>query len=106
MHKLFNYFRHRHDATLLLGALLLLLVALFNPTVPVKRDIYSYIFVTDISQSMNVVDKSLNGKPVSRIAFMQDTLHKVIGELDCGQDRRLLEQRGGPARGTAPGRVG
>jgi mxaL protein len=84
MHKIFNYFRHRHDATLLLAALLLLLVALFNPTVPVKRDIYSYIFVTDISQSMNVVDKSLNGKPVSRMAFMQDTLHKVISELDCG----------------------
>ena len=84
MHKLFNYFRHRHDAALLLAALLVLVVALFNPTVPVKRDIYSYIFVTDISQSMNVVDKTLNGKPVSRMVFMQDTLHKIIGELECG----------------------
>ncbi len=84
MHKLFNYFRHRHDAALLLGALLLLIIALFNPKIPVKRDIYSYLFVTDISQSMNVVDKTLNGKPVSRMAFMQDTLHKVIGELPCG----------------------
>jgi mxaL protein len=41
MHKLFNYFRHRHDAALLLGALLLLIVALFNPKIPIKRDIYS-----------------------------------------------------------------
>jgi len=84
MHKLFNYFRHRHDAALLLAALLLLVIALFNPKIPIKRDIYSYIFVTDISQSMNVVDKSLNGKPVSRMVFMQDTLHKLIGELPCG----------------------
>lgn len=84
MHKLFNYLRHRHDAALLLGALLLLVIALFNPKLPVKRDIYSYIFVADISQSMNVVDKSLNGKPVSRMAFMQDTLHKLVGELPCG----------------------
>lgn len=84
MHKLINYFRHRHDAALLLAALLLLIIALFNPKIPVKRDIYSYIFVADISQSMNVVDKTLNGKPVSRMVFMQDTLHKLISELPCG----------------------
>lgn len=84
MHKLFNYLRHRHDAALLLAALLLLVIALFNPKIPLKRDIYSYIFVTDISQSMNVIDKTLNGKPVSRMVFMQDTLHKLIGELPCG----------------------
>lgn len=84
MHKLFNYFRHRHDAALLLAALLLLVVALFNPKIPIKRDIYSYIFVADISQSMNVIDKSLNGKPATRIAFTQNMLHKLIGELPCG----------------------
>lgn len=84
MHKLFNYFRHRHDAALLLAALLLLITALFNPKIPVKRDIYSYMFVVDISQSMNVIDKKLDGKPATRIAFTQDMLHKVIGELPCG----------------------
>lgn len=84
MHKLLNYFRHRRDASLLLAALLLLVIAMFNPKIPVKRDIYSYILVTDISQSMNVVDKTLNGKPVSRMVFMQDMLHKLVGELPCG----------------------
>jgi mxaL protein len=84
MHKLFNYFRHRHDAALLLAALLLLIIALFNPKIPIKRDIYSYIFVADISQSMNVIDKKLNGKPATRMAFTQDTLHKLVGELPCG----------------------
>ena len=84
MHKLFNYFRHRHDAALLLGALLLLIIALFNPKIPIKRSIYSYMFVADISQSMNVIDKSLNGKPATRMAFTQDTLHKLVGELPCG----------------------
>lgn len=84
MHKLINYFRHRHDAALLLAAFLLLVIALFNPKVPIKRDIYSYILVADISQSMNVVDKTLNGRPVSRMVFMQDMLHRLIGELPCG----------------------
>lgn len=83
-HKLISYFRHRRDVTLLTAALLLLIVALFNPKIPVKRDIYSYILVADISQSMNTVDKTLNGKPVSRMVYMQDMLHRLIGELPCG----------------------
>jgi len=84
MHNLYNYFRHRRDVTLLTAALLLLVIALFNPKIPIKRDIYSYMLVADISQSMNTVDKTLNGKPVSRIAFMQDVMHRMIGELPCG----------------------
>lgn len=84
MHNLYNYFRHRRDVTLLLAALLLLIVALFNPKIPIKRDIYSYMLVADISQSMNTVDKTLNGKPVSRMVFMQDLMHRLIGELPCG----------------------
>ncbi len=84
MHNLYNYFRHRRDVTLLTVALLLLIIALFNPKIPIKRDIYSYMLVADISQSMNTVDKSLNGKPVSRMVFMQDMMHRMIGELPCG----------------------
>ena len=84
MHNLYNYFRHRRDVTLLTVALLLLIIALFNPKIPIKRDIYSYMLVADISHSMNTVDKSLNGKPVSRMAFMQDMMHRMIGELPCG----------------------
>jgi len=84
MHTLYNYFRHRRDVSLLALALILLVVGLFNPKIPVKRDIFSYMFVVDISQSMNVVDKTLNGKPVSRLVYLQDTLHKVISELPCG----------------------
>jgi len=68
----------------LLAAFTLLVIALFNPTIPVKRNIYSYIFAVDISQSMNVVDKTLNGKPVSRLVYIQDTLHKLVSELPCG----------------------
>jgi mxaL protein len=84
MHKFINYLRHRRDIALLTAALLLLVVSLFNPKIPIKRDIYSYIFVVDISQSMNVMDMSLNGKPASRLTYLQDTLHQLVGELPCG----------------------
>ena len=84
MHKLFNYLRHRRDITLLCIALILLIIALFKPTVPIKRDIYSYILVADISQSMNVKDMSILGKTVSRMEYQQFLLHRIIGEMPCG----------------------
>ena len=84
MKKLFNYLRHRRDISLLCVALLLLIAALFKPTMPLKRNVYSYIFVTDISQSMNVIDMPLNGNLVSRMQYQQHLLHRVMGELPCG----------------------
>jgi mxaL protein len=84
MRKIVSYLRHRHDTALLAAALILLIAALFKPTVPIKRDIYSYLLVADISQSMNVMDKELNGKPVSRIAYTQDVLHNLVGSMPCG----------------------
>lgn len=82
--KLFNYLRHRRDLALLTAALLLLIVAIFKPTIPIKRDIYSYLLVADISQSMNVKDMSILGKPVTRMEYQKHLLHRVIGELPCG----------------------
>lgn len=82
--KVFNYVRHRKDMALLAAAFILLVVAMFKPTVPIKRNIYSYIFVVDITQSMNVMDKTLNGQPVSRMDYTQDMLHRLISSLPCG----------------------
>jgi mxaL protein len=84
MKKLFNFLRHRRDVTLLGAALVLLVIALLKPTIPVKRNIYSYMLVADISQSMNVVDMQLNGKPVSRMQYQQYLLHRIVGEMPCG----------------------
>jgi mxaL protein len=84
MHKILNYFRHRKDTALLLAAFVLLVAAIFKPTLPIKRDIYSYLLVADISQSMNVVDMELGGKPATRMAYTQDMLHRIISEMPCG----------------------
>jgi mxaL protein len=82
--KLINYLRHRRDITLLSIALLLLIIAMLKPTWPIKRDIYSYLLVADISQSMNVKDMSILGKPVTRMEYQKHLLHRIIGELPCG----------------------
>jgi mxaL protein len=66
------------------AALLLLLCALLLPTVNLPRKTYSYIVVFDITQSMNVEDYDLDGKPVSRLAFAKEAVRRALRELPCG----------------------
>lgn len=83
MKKLVAYFKTNRDTALLSSAMLLLLLAMFEPTIPVKHNIYSYFLVADISQSMNAVDMRINGKPVSRIAYTQQLMHETVASLPC-----------------------
>lgn len=84
MNKLVEYLRHRRDAALLAGAFVLLIAAAFKPSIPLPRNIYSYILVADISQSMNVVDASINGKSASRMAYTKYVLHHIVANMPCG----------------------
>lgn len=83
MKKLITFLRSRRDVSMLAAAFLLLIIAAFKPTIPLPRNIYSYILVVDISQSMNVEDATLNGKSTSRIAYTQAMLHQVIANMPC-----------------------
>lgn len=71
------------DLLLLLAVLTLLLLALLKPSVPVKRDIHSYFFIVDITQSMNAVDMQVNGKPASRLDHTKQLLRETISSLPC-----------------------
>jgi mxaL protein len=84
MNKVLSYLRSRRDAALLASAFVLLIAAAFKPSLPLPRNIYSYILVADISQSMNVVDTSLNGKQVSRMEYTQYMLHHIVANMPCG----------------------
>jgi mxaL protein len=84
MKKLIAYFKSQRDSALLGSAMLLLILAMFHPTVPIKHNIYTYLLVADISQSMNTVDMTIDGKPASRISHTQKILHEVVSSLPCG----------------------
>lgn len=84
MKNFFQYIKKNRDSALLSGALVLLVIAMFKPTVPLKHNIYSYLLVADISQSMNAVDMKLDGKPVSRLAYTQRLMHEAVSSLPCG----------------------
>jgi mxaL protein len=75
--------QHR-DTSKLLVAFCLLLLALFQPAIPIKHSIYSYFMVIDITQSMNVVDMKINGKPASRLNYTKQMLRETIATMPCG----------------------
>lgn len=81
---LIAYARHHRDFVLLAVAVLLLVIALWRPTVRIQRDIYSYLLVVDITQSMNTQDMKVDGKTVSRIVYTRRLLHDLIGSMPCG----------------------
>jgi len=62
----------------------LLILALFQPSIPFKHNIYSYFFVIDITQSMNVVDMKINSKPASRLDYTKQMLRDTVSALPCG----------------------
>lgn len=84
MQDLFEFFRKNKDSALLGGALLLLVVALFRPTVPIKHDIFTYMLVADISQSMNTPDITVGSNKISRMDHTQKLMHEVVSSLPCG----------------------
>lgn len=65
-------------------ALAFLLIALLTPTLQLPRDTYSYVIFLDISQSMNVEDYELQGKPASRLDFARHSVRLALRELPCG----------------------
>jgi mxaL protein len=76
--------KQRREVVLLCSALLLLLIALFRPSVPIQRDIHTYLLVVDITQSMNTEDMRLNGKKASRMEYTRQLMHDTISSMPCG----------------------
>lgn len=75
--------RHR-EFSLLLFVLVLLLLTLLRPTINLPQDRHNLLIVVDISQSMNAMDMTLEGKPVSRIVYTRKLLHDVVSSMPCG----------------------
>lgn len=77
------------DSILLIFAFVLLVLALFRPTIPLKRDLHNYLFVVDVTQSMNTADMTVDGDPVSRLAYTRHLLKNTLAELPCGTNVSL-----------------
>lgn len=70
-------------------ALAALVLALARPTLPVTREVYRHIVVVDITQSMNVQDYQVEGRPVSRLEQVKRVLRETLPGLPCGSEMGL-----------------
>lgn len=69
---------------MLAAAALALAVCLFNPGWPVTRARFDHVIVLDITQSMNVEDETVDGRPIARLAYAKTLLREALLRLPCG----------------------
>lgn len=84
LHAAWAALKSRRGALGLAAAALLLGATLFKPTLPLRRAQVDVVAVVDITQSMNVEDEQLDGRPASRLAFAKATLARLVERLPCG----------------------
>ena len=72
------------DFWLILVALIALCICLLNPRMPMEQDTYRYIFVLDITQSMNTRDYHLPNLPPDRLSFSKQAMRSAIQKMPCG----------------------
>lgn len=79
------------DLRLLLLALafLAVLIALDHPRIERKRPVFRYIFVLDITASMNVRDVVSHRRPFTRLELARTATQRVLARLPCGSEAGL-----------------
>ena len=81
--------RSRWRLWVLLSAALLALAAALVPEVSMRTQVFRYLFVFDVTQSMNVEDYAGVGGAKSRLAAARDAVEAFFGEAPCGSEAGL-----------------
>jgi len=69
---------------LLVGIILVTCVGFFKPHVTILRPSRHFMFILDISQSMNAKDYHEEGFPNDRLGYAKVAINHVLKELPCG----------------------
>jgi len=64
-------------------------IALQRPRVVLAQPVYRYVFVLDITESMNVADAGLPDASMTRIAFAKAAVTDALTRLRCGSEAGL-----------------
>jgi mxaL protein len=65
-------------------AALALAATFLHPGMRLARPRFEHVVVLDVTQSMNVTDALIDGRPVSRLAYAKYALHIALDSLPCG----------------------
>jgi len=82
--KLLNLIRNKKELLVLILSIALCLIAINNPILKIQKSVSSYMFVVDVSQSMNAEDLTYNKKNISRIEYTKLILKNIIDTSECG----------------------
>jgi len=82
--KLLNLIRNKKELLVLILSITLCLIAINNPILKIQKSVVSYMFVVDVSQSMNAEDLTYNEKIISRIEYTKLILKNIIDASECG----------------------
>ena len=82
--KLLNLIINKKELLILIISIILCLIAINNPILKIKRSVTSYMFLVDVSQSMNAEDLTYNKKNISRIEYTKLLLKNIIDTSECG----------------------
>ncbi|MDP3744974.1 MAG: vWA domain-containing protein [Methylotenera sp.] len=84
MSKVLAFLKENYETALYLLAVTLLLLALIKPEIQLKQEVHNYLLLADVSQSMNAEDVKLNNKIVSRMAYTQHLMKRIVETSPCG----------------------
>ena len=84
MKKIMLILKDNYETTLYLTAALLLVFALIKPQIQLKQAVHNYLLVADVSQSMNAEDVKMDNKIVSRLAYTQHLMRRIVETSACG----------------------
>lgn len=84
MKKIMLILKDNYETALYLTAALLLVFALIKPQIQLKQAVHNYLLVADVSQSMNAEDVKLDNKIVSRLAYTQHLMRRIVETSACG----------------------
>lgn len=77
------------QVVLFLIAIILLAATFLKPTLELERATYRYVFVYDISQSMNVMDVPNTNQTITRLDYAKQITIDALEELPCGTEAGL-----------------
>lgn len=69
---------------LVLLAIIATSITFFNPKISRDKNRYNYLFIVDITQSMNTRDYTVPGMPSDRLSFVKQVLNKNLSSFSCG----------------------
>lgn len=67
-------------------AALIIAIDLLHPHLAIPRNIYRYLFVLDITQSMNTRDYHVEGLPAERLGYAREAIRRALHDLPCGSE--------------------